>query len=634
MLTASINDLTGKYGAHEPYIPDPEEASFIVQAYTDYIRCRSIKSTPQDILGGITLQEFWDTCNYDYNVIVEPQDENDPVTPYSSTITRDKANAFITNLTMQLLYPSVVAQNDSQEIDRVMGKVSRAILEWQHNNDGRPSMSGQQKSVMYTHKQVIEGTVHVLDNVIDGKLESQLVPNEEIFIPNFLQPDIQKQPYLFRAQMNVLYDEAYRIFGHLPRFKHVVPGQIGQWIVDQDSNYAEEFETLILQDRVHIVWIWYDIPKSKFEHFGIPKSRGTAKTFNIMINGVLMFKWDNVSPYHDGLYPISKGIFEMFSDPRYYWGNSMPGKAKHDKAWLDGWKTLIRYKAKLGALKPIITFNGKFLDADFYIPGSSTVAPDGMKPDDIMAIPEISEGVTQSDLNILEKAEQELNLGNLSPQTMGVQDSGNQTATQSNIEEVNAQKILGAFGQQLAFFVESRTYPILKRSFQMIPKAKLSKIVVGDQSLGNGEMGAYEILFQKMPDMTTEEKIEASFDIAKEESVARTSGRPKRKVYVDLAYLNELDLYVTAIADPMPKKTATYRISQAIQKYQMYRSDPENFNAKPAARQVVREFGDDESEIINDQQAMPATNNPAQATGVGMKPTEPKTPSGTPVLNM
>jgi len=601
----TVADELDKYGPKTAFIPTAEEASFTIQAYSDFTRDYQLRSQPQEVLGGITLDEFWAQCNYDYDVITEPQDENDPVTPYASTISRDRSNAFISNLTLQILYPSVTAQNDKQEIDRTVSKFSRSLLEWLHNNDGRPSMSGQQKAIMYTHKQVVEGTVHVMDNIVDGKLESSLVPNEEIYIPNFKQPDIQKQPHVFRAQLNVTYEEANAIFGHLPRFKdHVVPGQVGQWLVNS-KDFSDEINSIVVEDRCHIIWGWYDIPKALFSKFGVPKNRERAKQFNIWCNGVMLFKYDNIMPYHDGLYPISKGIFEHFSDPRFYYGNSMPGKAKHDKKWLDGWKTLIRFKAKLAALPPIITYNGKFIDSDFYIPGTTNQAPTGMKPEDIGTIPAITTGVTNSDILIMDRAEREISEGNMSPQQMGAESGTRQTRGEAMLREENAQKILGSFGQQVAFLVEARTYPILRRAFQFIPKSKLNKIIVTEQSLPGGRMGDVEILFEKLPDMTKDEYTEFSFEIAKEEYESEKKGRSKKIFYVDPYYLKHIDLYVTAVADPLPKKTTSMRKAEAMFKYNFYASDPVTFNKAGAAREAVRALGDDESDIINDQPPVP-----------------------------
>ena len=70
------------------YIPDEKESEFILKAYGDFADDREIKMEGQPILGGISLQDFWDKCNWDYGVLTEDQDLDDPVTPYSSSISR------------------------------------------------------------------------------------------------------------------------------------------------------------------------------------------------------------------------------------------------------------------------------------------------------------------------------------------------------------------------------------------------------------------------------------------------------------------------------------------------------------------------------------------------------------------
>ena len=70
----TVADNLEKYGSKTAFIPSQEEASLMVQAYTDFIRARNVRQEPQDILGGQSWDEFWDQCNYDYNVITEVQD--------------------------------------------------------------------------------------------------------------------------------------------------------------------------------------------------------------------------------------------------------------------------------------------------------------------------------------------------------------------------------------------------------------------------------------------------------------------------------------------------------------------------------------------------------------------------------
>ena len=91
-----------------PYTPD--ERDFVSKWWNEFMLLWQVKNAPQDILGGRTLQKFWDDSVLDYAVLTgEAQDPNDPVQQYVSPVSRDKADVFIGNMTSQLLYPSVKA---------------------------------------------------------------------------------------------------------------------------------------------------------------------------------------------------------------------------------------------------------------------------------------------------------------------------------------------------------------------------------------------------------------------------------------------------------------------------------------------------------------------------------------------
>ncbi len=349
------------------YIPTDAERAFILRAYTDYLYDHRLKNQPLRILNNRTLKEFWDESERDYNVIVDDADLNDPVTPYSSSISRDKANVFITTLTQQMLYPSVAAQNTAQDIDQIMSRVSRSLLEWQTNNDGKPAESGLQKNSRYIHQMVVSGTTHVEDNVTsEGRLVSSLVPNEEIFIPNLYQPNIQLQAHVLRMQNALDYNAAELEFGSLNKFNdYVVPMSSSTFMLFDQPEFRQLNDAINPKDAVHIMRTQYPVPYKKLKEYmatgKLPKRCKQAKYYNVIINGVLMFDVENLLPYHHGNYNISKGIFEHFSNPNFYFGNSMPNKARHDKKWLDGWKQLIRYKAKLSAIPPIIPLTVRLL---------------------------------------------------------------------------------------------------------------------------------------------------------------------------------------------------------------------------------------------------------------------------------
>ena len=96
------------------FMPDDAVRDFTLATWDLFKKCYDVKNGPLDILAGRNLQTFWNKGNADYAVITEPSDPNDPVQQYSSSISRDKADVFIANLTNQLMVPSCIAQNSSQ----------------------------------------------------------------------------------------------------------------------------------------------------------------------------------------------------------------------------------------------------------------------------------------------------------------------------------------------------------------------------------------------------------------------------------------------------------------------------------------------------------------------------------------
>lgn len=600
----------------EPFRPNTKEREMLSDWYTEWQKMYILKNQTQDILAGRTLQEFWDQSNVDYENLTQAQLPNDPVVNYSSGITRDKADVFISNLIQKMMRPGVTAQNSEQEIDYVMSRVSDSLLEWQHNNDGFPSESGHQKFTRYVHKDVIEGTIHIQDDVDSDGLRSSLVPNEEIFIPNFWQSDLQLQSRLYRVQNNITYDEAQEEFGMLDRFKHVMPGSHDYWYYPRPK--FKEWNSGILEyNRVQVIYGWVNCSPSEIlklkRQNKISKNVKRAKYFNVLINGVPMFEADNLSPYRDGLYPISKGIFVYHSKPEYYWGNSLPNKIHEDKKWRDAWKTLLRFKGKMGALPP--TRSNRYLESDIYIPGRNTVLGEEVKID---IIPGTDKGLTDADVRLAQMVDQEIDRATVAPSSAGQVGDSDRTARQVVIEDSNANKLLDAFSLQIAFLINARTFPILYRTFQFLPRKKIKKISIPQQTLSDGSTGNLEIIFEKQKELSQEELLLKSRDIALEEQSAKTKKNPKNKVYIDPSYLEELELYIKT--DPKTGSINQDAITKAQydRNYDRYIARPDLYDIKEVARTFVRKNGDDER-LINKvpPQTQPQNNQPIQNTPQG-----------------
>lgn len=590
-------EFLDKYKA-EPFSPTPEQRKCVFEAWEDFRLMYKIRTQPLFILGDRTLQTFWDDSVKDYAVWTEPGQDNDPVTQYSSTISRDRADVFIANLTKQLMFPTVTAQNKSQEIDRLMGRISRSLLEWAHNNDGYPSESGHQKLTRYIHKMVVEGTVHIEDNVDTDGLDSKLVPNEEVFIPNYWEPDIQKQGKLIRARINVTWEDAEVLYGSLPNWKYVQPGYNDWWYYQRPA-FKEQWQGIIMYDRVQILEKWQNCTQKELSELRksgrIAKDCKRAKWYNLFINEIPMFPYDTLSPYKDGLYPISKGIFTEFAKSEFYWGNSLPNKCSQDKKWLDGWKTLLRYKGKLNIGRPLQSLNGNFVDEDIIVPFKITPVTEEIE---LKPIEGVGDPISSADVQMYQMAKGEVMEGTVAPQN---QISNSQKATASVIMENNAKIQMDNIALKVAFLIQSRTYPILLRLFQFLPRSAVEKIAVPDQKLRGGNRGTLEVIFKKLPKMTKEEQFNASMQLYKIERQSAKDNNAKEIAYIDPDYVRECNYYLKTDPQSIFQENSEMETQKFNSVFPTLVQLPQMFEATEVARQFV-EKNDLPEEMIKEQQ--------------------------------
>lgn len=587
------------------FVPSQQEATLITTFYNDFVSDYSIKNQGWNVLNNRTLTQYWQDSNYDYNQTVI-QDVNNPVVQYSSGITRDKANTLLTALTQHYFFPSVTAFNDNQQIDQIISGISKPLLRHQYMNDGRPSESGKSKSFRYTHKQVVEGTCHILDLVgADGKLTSSVIPNEEVFIPNFYQPNIQLQSHFLWVQQWASYGEAQAEFGDLENFKYVTPGSLG-WI-NETFEYKERYKALINDDQLTIVRGWYPVRAQEVARLvkigKLPKGTTKARYFNVVIGGVNMFPWDNLMPYNHGDLPITKTVFEYFAPAEFYWGNSLPNKCAQDKHFRDGWITLMRYVAKLQGIPAMINASGQHLENDVYVPGMTTDVPAGTDPKAFFAAPGTERpGIIRDLMAMLNQTDNEINSASVSPVTSGQTTDAPDTARGTQIIQQQAMEILIGLAQRIAEREEARAFPILKASFQFLPRQVIKTLTIPNEIFPDGTMGNLEINFQKLPPLTEDERLDLSHQIKKSEK-----NKNVKRVFLDPEYIQNIDLLCEALADELPKQSTQNKIGEAEHKWQTYLAAPPGiFNLKPAARNLVRAFGDNENEVIVQGQPQPA----------------------------
>lgn len=605
----------------EAFTPTEQEQKFIMGVSTRFLEMWNLKNESEPILDHRTVGQYINDSITDYAVVMDQmQDENDPVKPYVTSISRNKTDAFTNNLSKGLLLPSVTAQNAQQEIDRAWARVGRGLLEWAHRNDGFPDENGQVKLARYIHTMNVEGTVHVIDVVTKDGLYSELISNDEIFIPNFRQPSIQKQPRVYRAKLDITYEEARDMLGHLPNFKKVRKGDYSLLFASNEK-LKNGWSGIVTGDRVQLLYV---NEKMSPEQLKEEKKKGRVHDkakqhyyYNILINGVPMFPVDNILPYRDGYLNISVGRFSLFAKANYYWGESAPNKFRYDKRWRDGWMTLLRHKGKLNVLRPQFSLNGNYVGDEIYIPANVI----NLEEDpELKVIEGVGEPVNNSDLELLRMADREIDNSSVSNTVQGQQANQKMTAREAVITQSNAQTALDAYSQQVAALQHARTVPTLLRLCEKLPKSTIKKLVIPEQTLSDGSRGNLEIIFKSLKkhgeDGYDEEYRTESRKLWEEMVQAKNAGETSEKAYINTRELDDLVFYVRSDTATFNSNYDNIRKEQFNERAQtVYLSRPDLFNQRETARQMLQVNEDDDSLLVDEKEAeqMKQAQQPAMA---------------------
>lgn len=564
--------------------PTEDERKFVGKTMDDLVLCSKLRSQSFVHLGDRNIVAFWQDSSKDYNSYVQDTSGDDGIRPYSSGITRSKVNKFISNLASKIIVPQVAAQNAAQETDEVISRVGGDVLAWAEENDGRPDSSGLKKLVETIHNCCVEGTVHVQENWTSEQAEKEVVPNEQIFVPNFWQPYIQKQPFLMRLQNDVSFEEAEEEFGDLPKFEFVAAGSPSSVVSSGEKNIFKDYDVGIStkEGRVSILRVWRPVPRKN------KTKKEPEKYFNILVNGIPLFDPEEKMPFAHGRYPIYKTEFEWFTT-KFYWGNSLPNKIRHEKAYLDGMKTLLRYKSKLHLLPPLFVPHGLHITRDALLPSRITSIAGNV--DSIKKLQGVAEPINQSDVQAVTMAEREIEADTISPTSGGQTDSTRRTAREVLLQDARAQELFGLFGLMITFLVEAGGWLRIRNLFQFLPRKKiegLSKISIPNRTLGNGETGTLEVLFEKPPEMNEREKMAFSSEILRREKAGALRGKAKEIVYIDPAYLKELNLFVTIKANPASRKSEEMEKVIDQDTYALLKKDPVIIQNPSSSEAVTR----------------------------------------------
>ena len=603
---------------HYPmFAPNDETGKYLNLVMENYQKDFELKLKEQPILSMRTLKTFWDQSNKDYlQYLVDSSGNNDWMREYPSGITRDKVNAFISKLVKRMISAQITAQNKNQTIDRILSRITKILVDFAVRNDGRPFDSGHSKFVRGVHKGMVEGTLHKLIFINEeGEHETVIIPNEEVFIPNFFQFDIQKQGHFLWVQDNITYEEAKAEFGEFENFKYVQPGAMFHY--NPSGSFAKEdgghSSSIIPEKKCQVIRAWYPVPKDKLG------GKKRAKYFNIIVNGIPMLEYDNIDVYKHGYYPIPKTVFEIL-DSHYYWGNSLPNKIRHDKKWITALKTIMGNVGKLNMLPPMLAEDGLNIDQEVYVPAKITSITG--KASQLKEVPGLHP-ISQGDVALLAMAERSADEGSVSPVGQGQSARGQRTLGELQLQEANADELLSNFGLMVSFGVEQETWLLINNLYQFYPRKKINELVkfsVPNQKLASGKTGTMEVIFEDVLKLTEQERAQKERASVLEVMRAGKKGIHKEINYIDPSYAKNAEWFIEVTGNPVNRKSEEMERYLAVATYREVHLNNPNISQEEATRIIVRATTPDEEDNLVISQEVPEMSMAGIGGGQGGMP--------------
>lgn len=391
-------------------------------------------------------------------------------------LTRNKVISIVAHLTQNVLYPTVIAQNDDSEEDKDMAQVMMDAMEWAGEQSKYDDLFLAAVLDMCVNPAVIlyEGFADVKrkikeiqdngtwtekeikDELYSGFL-NQIVPCDELFIGNVYEPDIQKQPFLIRRKV-IDFTAAHRKYGHLEEFKYVQPG-LRTFFNSDDELYYDQYDEELTERLVEEV-VYYN--------------RSADLELRI-INGVMIDDPDRPIQRKDKMYPFAKSFYEMFNS-RFFYGMPLVAKLKPDQDVIDTLYNMVIDGTFMQYMPPTAVYGVENIDSSVMIPGATTA----FKDPNSRIEPISTGGNLNGALNILQKVENSASESSQDPLQSGQYAGGDRTKYEVVRLEQNARTVLGMTGKMIAQLVRDFGRLRINTILQYLPIAELSEVMGDD----------------------------------------------------------------------------------------------------------------------------------------------------------
>lgn len=492
---------------NKDYKPSAQEQERIADIYNKFQHCWALRKQPFSYFDDMSLEDMINESVKRWTSYLPPRDANDDWrTQVFMPDTRNKILAILSFVAAQRQRAEFYARRQGEVMNKTVSAVLKSLYDYSLDTE-----RGDYKFIMQTLENLVKGTVVVHEtysyierdvkeikkyNPVDGSFEYEkktivdedmciqnLIPLEDFFIPNFYQPDIQKQPYIIIREEHD-YENFQLKYG---KYKNADAVKAKANFLSDKEGEMYFYENW--QERVdeHTVEVVHYYNKSMDVH-------------NIIANGVLITAIDRPIIYDHKDYPVSKTILEPYA-PDFFYGMPLPMKIVSEQDVVNTMYNMMLDREYL-SIMPFF-----FTSLDDEIEESSIGPFQRIQVSDTSAIREANiQGIKSSNIKMLDFVRDSISKSTIDDSMMGVVSGGTATAVQQARE--SATRILGL----LLKFMSELTYDVAQQRVQNILQFYATDVIEGttkefrayNQVLSDGTYGMKVVRLvdskDKMPD--------------------------------------------------------------------------------------------------------------------------------------
>jgi hypothetical protein len=251
-----------------------------------------------------------------------------------------------------------------------------------------------------------------------------IIPGINVYLGDITKYDVADQPFIFTVDIKP-YSEAEKMFGKWERWNNV-PKKLERFDTDRKTELFNHDWTLLQIKEGYVEILRY---QDKWNN-----------EYALMLNGVLMTPVGMPFPWETEDYNIAQQNLEPIN-AKFAYGKSLVSRVKNKVALLDEMMRMAILKTQKSFMPPYLNISGRVVSNRVFMPGKIS---HGIPPNTLIPVNDKeSQGVTNSELAMIQELQTSIDAETTSPTFSGQQASGNPTATEIIELQRQAKMVLG-----------------------------------------------------------------------------------------------------------------------------------------------------------------------------------------------